>query len=139
MSKIKGTRAERELFHMLWQSFGACVRIAGSGSTTKPAPDLLAGNKNYFLAIECKAVKGDAKYLSDEDVAQLLIFAEQFGAEPWLAVRFDNKGWFFLDARTLEKSKGKSFVVSYAHVQEKGLVFDTFVKKYTMAIQKVVE
>lgn len=129
-TKSKGTRSERELFHMLWDTGFAVLRCAGSGNTTKPAVDLLAGNTKHFLAIECKAVKGQAKYLSDEDVAQLLIFAQQFGAEPWLAVRFDNKGWFFLDARMLEKSKGNSFVVSYDAVQKKGLVFDTFVKKY---------
>lgn len=131
-TKSKGTRSERELFHMLWDTGFAVMRCAGSGSTTKPAVDLLAGNTKHFFAIECKAVKGEAKYLSDEDVAQLLIFAQQFGAEPWLAVRFDNKGWFFLDARTLEKSKGKSFVVSYDAVQEKGLVFEEFVKRFSL-------
>jgi len=57
MSKRKGTLYERELFHMFWNSSWAAVRSAGSGSTPLPAPDILAGNKEKLLAIECKAIK----------------------------------------------------------------------------------
>ena len=35
MSKAKGGRTERELFHILWDNGFSVVRSAGSGSTTK--------------------------------------------------------------------------------------------------------
>ena len=41
--KRKGTRVERELFHMLHDKSFHCVRAAGSGSTPLPNPDILAG------------------------------------------------------------------------------------------------
>jgi len=127
-TKAKGTHAERELFHMLWDQGFAVLRCAGSGSTTKPAVDLIAGNRTHFLAIECKALKGKAKYLSQDDIEQLLTFAQQFGAEAWLAVRFDNKGWRFIEAQKIEKSKGNSFVVSYEWLQKQGVGFEDLIQ-----------
>ena len=43
--KAKGSRSERELVHM-FNSTGiwSAVRIAGSGLTKDPNPDVLAGN-----------------------------------------------------------------------------------------------
>ena len=36
--KSKGTRAERELLHLFWENEWACMRSAGSGSTTQNSP-----------------------------------------------------------------------------------------------------
>ncbi|MSR86401.1 Holliday junction resolvase, partial [Candidatus Woesearchaeota archaeon] len=79
--KSKGTRAERELFHQLWEEGFGVVRAAGSGSTSRPSPDLLASNGKKTFAIECKSVKGEKKYFSAEELEQLHIFANTFGAE----------------------------------------------------------
>jgi Holliday junction resolvase len=131
MSKKKGTRAERELFHMLWKDFGPCVRVAGSGSTPRPAPDLLAGaGGERVLAIECKSVKGDRRYFDYGEVMQLKLFSRQFGAEPWLAIRFDNRGWFFIHADNVAKSQGQSFCVSHSHAIKEGLTFEELLGKY---------
>ncbi|HIH15127.1 MAG: holliday junction resolvase, archaea type [archaeon GW2011_AR17] len=129
--KSKGTRAERELFHLLWKENYGVVRSAGSGSTSQPSPDLLASNGKKTFAIECKSVKGEKKYFSAEELEQLRIFSETFGAEAWLAIRFDNKGWFFLEAKKIPQSKGKNFLVSYQQLQKDGLHFQEFLGKYT--------
>ena len=130
MSKRKGSRTERELFHMLWDECYAVMRAAGSGSTTKPSPDLIASDGGKVFAIECKAIKSGSKYFDEAEIQQLLLFAKQFGAEPWLAIKFDNKGWYFVDARKIEKSKGDSYVVNLPFLMKRGLVFNEFIGKY---------
>lgn len=127
--KGKGSRTERELVHLfndtkLW----AAIRIAGSGLTKDANPDVLAGNKNRHLAIECKSVKKTIKYLSDEDLKQILEFSERFGAEPWFGIRFNNHGWYFIRPEHLDKSKGNSYSVSLLLVKEKGLSFPDLIK-----------
>jgi len=130
-TKAKGSRAERELFHLLWENGYAVLRAAGSGSTTRPAPDLLASNGKKCLAIECKSIKSDKKYFEEEEIQQLLLFANTFGAEAWLAIRFDNKGWFFLQANNIPKSKGNNYVLSFLQLQKDGLQFEEFIGKYS--------
>jgi len=130
MSKVKGSRAERELFHLLWDNFGSCVRAAGSGSTPKPSPDLLASNGDRILAIECKSIKGDKKYFDVNEIFQLNLFSKMFGAEPWLGIRFDNVGWFFIESKHLKKSKGDSLLLSLDYMKKKGKNFEELIGKY---------
>lgn len=106
--KSKGINAERELVHKLWAAgWGAC-RIAGSGSSHYPSPDVIAGNGSRSLAIECKKTK-TTKYLTKEEVNDLLSFAKTFGAEPWIGARFRD-GWLFLNPNDLkETGKGRAF------------------------------
>jgi Holliday junction resolvase len=66
--------------------------VAGSGSSKYPSPDILAGNNSRKTAIECKASKSAAKYFTKEEISALKEFSTLFGAEPWVAVRFDRKG-----------------------------------------------
>lgn len=125
--KSKGSRTERELFHLLWDNKWAVVRIAGSGSTPLPAPDLLAGKSGRVLAIECKAIKKGNRYLKKEDFDQLLVFSELFGAEPWLAVRFNNLDWYFVKPKDLEITEGSNYIISMTLLKEKGITFDKLV------------
>ncbi len=129
-TKAKGSKAERELFHMLWKEGWAVVRAAGSGSTPLDAPDLIAGNGKRYLAIECKAVKAKRKYFPNEELGQIKKFAKAFGAEPWVGVRFDNEGWYFIKVSKIPKSKGKHFCVSLDYSVKKGLTFEELVGKY---------
>jgi len=127
MSKNKGTRAERELFHLFYNTNNFIpVRVAGSGSTPIPAPDLLVGNGLRSLAIECKSMKGTKKYIGNEKIQELLTFAQKFGAEPWIAMKFDYQGWFFLKPSDLERTKN-NFVVSLEFAKEKGMRFEELV------------
>lgn len=128
MSKAKGSRAERELFHRLWDAGWAVVRSAGSGSTPLPSPDLITSNGKRVLAIECKAVKGTSKHFAKEEIVELDVFSQTFGAEPIIGVRFDNIGWFFLHLQELHKTDGENFSVSLKLAQEKGKSFEQLIQ-----------
>ncbi len=125
--KKKGCNAERELVHLFWQTgeWSAC-RIAGSGSSRYPSPDLLAGNNIRKLAIECKSVKGKSKYFEESEIEQLLTFANMFGAEAWLALKFNNKGWHFIPIEELRKTNN-SYVISLADLDIKGVSFSDLI------------
>ena len=127
--KSKGISAERELLHLFWKNDWACIRVAGSGNVSFPVPDLLAGNSVRKLAIECKTIKDNKKYFSDEDIDQITEFSKRFGAEPWLAVKFINVGWYFISLDDLEKTKN-NFVVSLGLAKNKGLSFDELIGKF---------
>ncbi len=128
--KVKGTRAERELQHMLFEHGWMPLRAAGSGSTTLPAVDLVAGNGKKCIAIECKSISGDKQYFDKEEIKQIKTFARKFGADPIIGVRFDNIGWYFIDLKDLVKGAGKNYFVSLESAQEKGFSFNNLIEKY---------
>ncbi len=111
MGKQKGSNAERELVQMLWGSGFAAVRVAGSGVSKYPSPDIVASNGSRILAIECKTTLKDHQYFHPEQISQLIGFAEQFKATPILAVKFTNKGWFFFSPEDLEKTPSHNLVI----------------------------
>lgn len=126
-SKKKGTRHERELFHMFWNNNWAACRSAGSGSTPLPSPDILASNNKRILAIECKSLKIGNKYLEKEKVQELINFSVLFGAEPWIGIRFDNKGWFFLKPEELYKNKNENYTISPDFATKNGKNFSQLI------------
>jgi Holliday junction resolvase len=125
--KSKGSNAERELVHMFWENGWACMRAAGSGSTSFASPDILAGNVLRRLAIECKATKSNIQYLTKEEIINLKFFAEKFGAEPWVGVRFNTLKWFFVNIEDL-KDTGKNYSVSVEMAKMKGLLFEELIE-----------
>lgn len=126
--KGKGINAERELIHKFWAKDGwSAVRVAGSGSMKYPSADILASNKLRKLAIECKTSREKSKYIPKEDVEQLRIFAELFGAEPWIAVKFDKTAWMFMSLDDIE-DVGNNYVVSKEKAEKKGLIFEEVIK-----------
>jgi holliday junction resolvase Hjr len=121
--KGKGSNAERELIHLFHKEMGwSAIRVAGSGSSKYPSPDIIAGNieKNRHIAIECKATRKDKQYLEKEEVEQLRIFATTFGAEAWIAVRFLSQPWTFLTIDQLEDT-GKHLAISKKDADQKGI------------------
>src|SRR3989344_9252047 len=100
-NKIKGSNAERELIHLLWEAGWAALRAAGSGSTPHLCPDILAGNGKRVLAIECKSVRTSRKYFPFEEIHDLIRFSKKVGAEPIVGVRFLKKPWKFFSAHSL--------------------------------------
>jgi len=95
-TKSKGTTAERELLHLLWEQGFAAMRAAGSGSTTHCCPDLIAGKAGRILAFECKSITDGIRYIPKKEIDQLQLFASIIGAEPYIAVRFNRKEWHFV-------------------------------------------
>lgn len=128
-TKSKGSKAERELLHMFWSTnIWAALRAPGSGSVPLPSPDILASNAKRYLAIECKSVRDPKKYFPNEEIEQLVLFAKRFGAEPWVGVRFDREGWYFLKPTTMLRSEGNNFYyVTLEHAQKKGLSFQQLI------------
>jgi Holliday junction resolvase len=62
------------------------------------------------------------KYFTAKEVDELVYFANKFGAEPWVGVRFDRIDWFFLNIEDLEKTE-KSYYVDVKIAKRKGLNF----------------
>ena len=126
--KSKGINAERDLLHKFWSIDSWCaVRVAGSGSMRYPSADILASNKLRKLAIECKTCIEENKYLPKEDVEQLKTFADIFGAEPWIAIRFKGYDWYFISLEDMSETK-KGFSIGVDAAKSKGLLFEEIIK-----------
>ena len=106
----------------------ACLRIAGSGSNKYPSPDLLVGNNLRKLAIECKTTKDNKKYFEKNSVFALKKFADIFGAEPWIAVKFKGHEWYFVSLEDMIET-GKNFIIDVNTAQSKGLLFEEMTDK----------
>jgi Holliday junction resolvase len=119
-TKAKGTAAERELIHFFNEHGWVAFRAAGSGSNKYPCPDLVAGNALRKLAIEVKVTAGSSKYFTRKEIEELSFFARGFGAEPWVAIKFNRIGWFFVSVEDL-KETSKSFAITVEHAKRKGL------------------
>ena len=124
--KSKGINAERELVHMFWAKEWACLRIAGSGSNRYPSPDVLVSNKLRRLAIECKTTKDQKKYFEKNEILSLKKFADVFGAEPWIAVKFKGQNWYFISTEDLKETE-KGFMVDAGLSKNKGLLFEELI------------
>ena len=93
--KAKGTNAERELIHLLWERGWFSIRVAGSGSSKYPSPDIVAANGLRRLSIECKSSADSKRYITKNQILELKQFAEKFISEPYVAFRH-NSEWFFI-------------------------------------------
>jgi len=83
----------------------AAIRVAGSGSSKFPSPDVLVSNGSKVIAIECKSTKSKYQYLNPLQLKQLEIFAKTFNAEPWIAVKFSTDWKFFKPSDLAQKRK----------------------------------
>jgi holliday junction resolvase Hjr len=128
--KAKGTKGERELITYFNENGWSAIRVAGSGSTKYPAPDILAGNAMRRLAIECKVTKYLKKYIPKAEVTQLQTFSQNFGAEAWVAIRFPGRPWYFLILEDLEDT-GSSLAISYELAKLRGLTIEELMKATT--------
>lgn len=126
--KSKGSNAERELVHLFWGSGWAAMRAAGSGSTQFPSPDILVGKNGRRLAIECKATIDTKKYFPEEEIRHLSYFADMFGAEVWLAIKFPRSPWYFFSPENLRLT-GKSLVADLSEAELKGVLFDELIQQ----------
>ena len=124
-TKTKGSTAERELVHLLWAKGFAAVRVAGSGSTSFPAPDVLCGKNGRVIAFECKSVSEGVRYIPKAEITQLQEFSKTFGAECFLAVRYNRKEWHFL---LVDEIKDKATLkLSVDEIKLKGLLLDEII------------
>ena len=108
--KSKGSRFERDLIAELWKAGLAAIRVAGSGVSTFPCPDIVAGNGRVYLAIEVKMRKDLPLYISNDEVEKLVSFAYDFGAEAYVALKLPRKKWKFFHVKMLERTE-KNFKI----------------------------
>lgn len=122
--KQKGSDAERELVEMLEMAGYAAVRVAGSGCSKFPCPDVLASNGSKVFAIECKSTKKQHQYFRKSQIEELLTFSQMFAAKPLCAVKFSTS-WHFIEPHKL-KDSGKHHATNRNHIKEHGFNFDLF-------------
>lgn len=110
MRSKKGIKFERELIHRLWENGFAAMRSAGSGAARYPMPDIVAGNGKKFIAIEVKKRDKLPVYLTEQEIKELIMFANLFGAQAYVAVKVTNQNWKFFKVEQLEKT-GSSYKI----------------------------
>lgn len=124
-SSEKGDRTERELVNELDEREFAVMRAPASGAATKrELPDVLAGNGVLFLAIEAKASGKDKVYIDGEEVEDLQYFAEQFGADAWIGVRFDRRDWYFFRPEDCYVTDGGNYRIKEETALQEGADLD---------------
>jgi len=118
-SNRKGDRRERELVNVLDEAGFAVMRAPASGSATaRELPDVLAGDGDVFYAIEAKSSGGAPIYLDNEEVYALVhVFAQNFGATPRIAVRFDREDWHFFHPDDVHRTDGGNYRVKAERVE----------------------
>ncbi|MDA3855950.1 MAG: Holliday junction resolvase Hjc [Candidatus Woesearchaeota archaeon] len=126
--KAKGTAAENELIHRFWDTNEwVCIRVAGSGSTKYPAPDLLASRGDKKIVMEVKVVNGVKKYFTRQEINDLNFFSEKFGAEAWVGVKFEGNQWYFIPTSELEQTKSENYVIDLITMKRKGFEFEDMI------------
>lgn len=125
--KSKGINAERELVHMFWSNGWSAIRVAGSGSSKYPSPDIIASNSARKIALESKITKEQYKHFSNAEISDLNEFCRGFGAEPWIAIKFKGEGWFFIKTSDLHLTSG-NYSVSLELIKSKGIGFDKLIE-----------
>jgi len=115
----KGANAERELMRLFFERGFSVVRIAGSGTSPLPAPDIIAIKKGRIIAVECKARKTKNLAITVAQIGELLDWAGRAGAESLVGWKIPRKGWFFLEPGQM-RDTGKFFTINQADAMSVG-------------------
>ncbi len=116
----KGANAERELIHLLFKRGLAVLRVAGSGKTSLPSPDVIAMKPGLQLAIECKAWSKPYLSIALAQMDELHNWSRMAGAELYIAWKIPHKGWRFLKPRQFSKGE-KGYNISRKHALTHGI------------------
>jgi len=106
MSGQKGSKGENELGGLFGERGYVWMRQAGSGTADRELPDICVGNCGQFIVMEVKRWGGqDYDYVSKEEVEDLIYFAEQFGADYYIAARFNHRNWQFFKKEEMHETE----------------------------------
>jgi Holliday junction resolvase len=90
----------------------AVMRAPASGSATdRELPDVLAGNGENIYAVEAKSSSGNPIYIDASEVEALEYFADSFGADARIGIRFDEQEWAFFDPDDLYRTDSGNYRV----------------------------
>ena len=121
----KGANAERELIRSFSEKGFAVLRVAGSGVSPLPSPDVVALKSGRILAFECKALKGNYLAIPVVTFNDEVNWAETAGAEFFVAWKVPHQGWFFIKPECF-RNAGKNFMVSLVDAQKNSLKLEDF-------------
>jgi Holliday junction resolvase len=134
-NKSKGSNAERELVHLCTESGWRALRVAGSGVNDDSPCDILIGKiGRRAYAIEAKSSKKTSIYISKSQINDFVLFGMTMGLIPVVAVRFNYRGWLFIDPKDL-KDSGKNWVISLKDALEKGKRFGQFFEEQKESVE----
>ncbi len=120
----KGATFERQLFNKFWDAGWAAMRAAGSGD--KKVPDIVAGNGEKLVIIECKTINSDTIYLKKDDIEKLVLFGLRIKAQPLICVKFKSNPEVFYKIDDLQYTKNNCYKLSARNPENpvKGFLFD---------------
>lgn len=126
LKMTRGIQDERALVRILWKKGFAVLRAPASGASTKmPRPDILAGNKKKGLhfAIEVKTTRKKVLYIKRESIDQLIDFANIFGCQPIIALKFKNwkRAWIFIHPYHLLRTDNFNYKISFREALYNGM------------------
>jgi len=107
----KGANAERELIHTLFDKGFAVLRVAGSGVSPLPSPDVVALRSGRILAFECKAWKASSLAIPIKDMEDEMGWARTAGADFFVAWKIPREGWLFVRPQHFHKTL-KNYMLS---------------------------
>jgi len=126
----KGAAAERELLQRFFEKGYAVARVAGSGVSPYPCPDIVAYSPANRFALECKALK--SKYLNIPlgRMHELLAWSKKAESEAVIAWKVPRKGWLFLSKNHFRQNR-KHYSVSLESAMKKARDFQTLIGEQT--------
>lgn len=119
----KGANAERELIKALFDRGFAVLRVAGSGVSPLPSPDVVALKSGRILAIECKAWKGAHLAIPVVTMTDEINWAKTAGAEFFIGWKIPRDGWLFVRAEHFHNA-GKNFMISLVEAKLKSVTLE---------------
>jgi len=130
----KGANAERELIHTLSDLGFAVLRVAGSGVSPLPSPDVVALKSGRIIAIECKAWKGEYLAIPIITFNDEVNWAKTAGAEFFIGWKIPREGWLFIRAESFHNA-GKNFMISLAEARACSITLETLVGAQAISSQ----
>ncbi len=122
----KGANAERELIHTLSDLGFAVLRVAGSGVSPLPSPDVVALKNGRILAFECKAWKGAHLAIPIITFNDEVNWAKTAGAEFFVAWKIPREGWLFVKEENFHNA-GKNFMISLEEAKKVSVSLDVLI------------
>jgi Holliday junction resolvase len=107
MSYRKGTKGENELGGLFSEEGYVWMRAPGSGTADRELPDVIVGKDGHTVVVEVKRWDNEKKYgyLKKKEVDDLIYFAENFGADYYVAYRFDYGDWNYVKKEEMHETE----------------------------------